>query len=363
MEFKNLSELLVVPVQNIVKVTTEADVISLLNERDNSGQHIVYRPFGGRHSWAPSVTLASQTRATKTILLDTSELKDRKGPQMFQIGGEHYIRMGPGVTQDEMANAAALKGRALPMTGAVQQSIRVGGFLAAGCHGTGDSPPVSEYVVAIRIVLQNRGLVGHGLFGPVIFTYLNNLPDNITGNAPVINNFQLLGWKPSASYAEASIMDFVRVHFGCLGIVTEYIIATVTQFYVNAADEVVPLERVLPRPDVQSSAFADMFTKYDYLELFYHPFNKMVHDLPVSGDIMLKHAVKFKGKPIFSCRRMTDPLDFRKLPLRNLSSDLSMKAVVPIFNASDLNPEVLEVTLAILKANILQSNGSMPLFS
>jgi FAD/FMN-containing dehydrogenase len=68
------------------------------------------------------------------LVMDTSKLKNNK-MEIVQIGDDKCLRMGPGETQGSMAEFAVEHGQCFPVTGALQTSIRVGGFLASGCHG------------------------------------------------------------------------------------------------------------------------------------------------------------------------------------------------------------------------------------
>eukprot|EP01038_Epipyxis_sp_PR26KG_P007207 gene7207-9835_t len=356
--FQNLSVTINFPIKDIYMPCSEDDVIQILLD-PRYQNNAVFRPHGGKHSWAPSVTSQfSVNTDTPVIMIDTAHMQEHKEGLVF-VNGKSCLAIGPGFTQGQMAKLAAQNDRCLPVTGALQESIRVGGFLASGCHGTGDYPPVSEFVQALRIVAINENYE----VKPFIFTDDQNFNLELANGATVISSLdQLFNGSAPVTYAGKSLMDVVRVHFGTLGIVTQIFIETAEQFYVNAVDEVVALEKVIPPPNEENDSFVRNYLlkkdendqiENDYLELFYSPFNVNHHIWNKKEDrrIWLKRAKK-TVTPRRSCcdssccsnNSRSDPLGFHKNPLNNwlndhiqLSSDDIESALLEL---NDRNPPV-----------------------
>lgn len=138
--FVNLAKTITVKVDNKCEPTNELEVIKIIKDYKD----YLIRPYGGTHSWAPSVVSNYDANVNNNnhhpykpiLVMDTStgKLKNFK-MEIVQIGNDKCLRMGPGETQGSMAEFAAQHGQCFPVTGALQTSIRVGGFLASGCHG------------------------------------------------------------------------------------------------------------------------------------------------------------------------------------------------------------------------------------
>ena len=319
-KFQNLSKTLDIPIQSLFVPRNENDVRQIIatNLTQNS-KNCIFRPYGGRHSWAPAVVSENDS---KVVLLDTSQMKEPLKYVTVPTNDTtlHLLRMGPGVEPGQMAALAARNSRCLPETGALQLSIRIGGFLAAGCHGTGkDLPPVSEFVRALRMVVVNSTWFPNTPqnVGVVIFTDIPTLPVDLLAGALLIDRSHL-GLDQSVN-----IMDYVRVHFGALGIVTEIFLDTVPNFFVDAYDEVLPLETVIPRPEQKDNSFmTDFYNTNTYLELFYSPFNELDQEhLPIPGRIWVKRANPIK-KCCMSCYQCkVDILGFHENPFNNWLND------------------------------------------
>eukprot|EP01038_Epipyxis_sp_PR26KG_P014948 gene14948-20108_t len=330
-KFQNLAMTIEFPINDIYMPVNEEDVVQILHKLRNE-RYAVFRPYGGKHSWAPSVT-SSFSAERLVIMIDTAHMQSHE-KRLVAVNGKSCIAIGPGFTQGQMAKLAAENGRCLPVTGALQESIRVGGFLASGCHGTGNYPPVSEFVQALRIVCFDK----NNDVKVLLFTEDENFPVNLRKNATLISSLdQLFEGRTPPTYAGKSLMDVVRVHFGTLGIVTQIFIETEEQFYVDAKDEVVTLERVIPKPSDEDDSFVVNYLmkkdnnnlfENDYLELFYSPFNINRHIWNSNDNkrIWLKRAKRTTIVPTGCCRanacyKKSDPLGFHKNPLNNWLND------------------------------------------
>lgn len=127
-------------------------------------------------------------------------------------------------------------------------------------------------MVALRIIVNNSNITGVDGPSPVIFSQypftekslLRNGPD--TKSSKVISSFDDLKWQPPPPFDQNKydLIDFARVHFGSLGIVTEIFIKTQENFFVEGTDEIVPLESIIPKPKVKSSNLQKVFNEYDY---------------------------------------------------------------------------------------------------
>jgi hypothetical protein len=180
-------------------------------------------------------------------------------------------------------------------------------------------------VVALRIIVNNFNITGVDGPSPVIFSQYPFTDESLLRNGPntksskVISSFADLKWQPPPPFDQNKydLIDFARVHFGSLGIVTEIFIKTLENFFVEGTDEIVPLESIIPKPKVKSSNLQKVFNEYDYLEFFYHPFNKLscINGQLLPGDMWLKKAKVLDASiPALPLKKI-DPLDFTKEPL------------------------------------------------
>ena len=149
--------------------------------------------------------------------------------------------------------------------------------------GTGNHTPLSDFVVVLRIIVNNSNITGVDGPFPVIFSQHPLTDTSILRNGPntqpskFISSFTDLKWQPPLPFDQNKydVMDFARVHFGSLGIVTEIFIKTQENFFVEATDEILPLESIIPKPNVKSSKLQKVLNEYNFLEFFYNPFNKL----------------------------------------------------------------------------------------
>ena len=263
----------------------------------------LFRPFGGMHSWAPSVLHRSDKNA---IMIDMSLLvveSSKSDIMLRQSDGrsQTLVRVGPALTQGQLAETVNKKfNLCVHPTGAVKDSILISGFLPSGCHGTGVTwPPVSDIVMGVLMIVVlnkddplvikgsqaafsstcDRVAMRIGFFSEQVpldklqavgseydfktFPIIQSLEQLLTREA-IQQIVITLGYTPD-------LMDFVRVNFGTLGIVTQFWLACENPFQVLATDEICPMNEVIPRQ--QPTVFADLLNKNDYLELFYAPFN------------------------------------------------------------------------------------------
>lgn len=257
--YNNLAESDKRNAKKIIAVTTEEELIEQLNNELKANPKAIFRPFGGKHSWSPSVLSNDEP---DVILIDTSQLGSKRNDFVpIQLEQNYFlIPAPPSFTQEDLVNYASTRTPALSVhpTGAVKTSIHIGGFLNSGCHGSGyNLPPVSENVLAVRIII-----IRDHIAIPVLFTDPNIRSRLSFETIEVIDDYK--------SEFKANLMDYVRVNFGTLGIVTEFWIKCELQFNVNATDE------VLLMSDVINDKFAENYLyPKDHLELFYAPFNQL----------------------------------------------------------------------------------------
>lgn len=90
--------------------------------------------------------------------------------------------------------------------------------------GTGNHTPLSDFVVALRIIVNNSNITGVDGPFPVIFSQHPLTDTSILRNGPntqpskVISSFTDLKWQPPPPFDQNKydVMDFARVHFGSL---------------------------------------------------------------------------------------------------------------------------------------------------
>lgn len=294
---------------------TEEELIQQLKHHLKQDQKVIFRPFGGKHSWAPTVLSESDP---PVVLINTSHLGAAKQDfipiklESKESINSYLIPCPPSFTQQDLANYAKSRNPALSVcpTGAVGQSIRLGGFLNSGCHGASVKlPPVSDLVMAVKIITISNTVQ------PLLFVDTKQLTgeqisqiQQISSDIRIIQSLDDFLSVDSTfkeycaeNFPDATLMDFVRVNFGNLGIVTEFWIRSELQFMVDAVDALYPVNEVI------NDKFVDNFiNKQDHLELFYTPFNSLSRKVslkhfpylyvPELGQIQVKYANRVSGE-------------------------------------------------------------------
>src|SRR5581483_4002210 len=313
-------------IEGYYKVETEAEVIALL-QRENKAD-VVFRAAAGRHSWSPTVLDPTDKNV---FLVDASSLGTKREDFIpISLNHNHYlIPAPPSFTQRELCDYANSLRPQLSVcsSGAVADSIRIGGFLGSSCcHGSGlKVAPASDCVKAIRMVMLNPNsrifqdsdekaddstiVVALFISDEIAKLSPSQLQRIATGKdgtkARIISSLD--GFKQidpefkkicDEFFPQATLIDFARGNFGTLGIITELWIHCEPRFNVRAVDEVIPMEELLQHPSSESDTrfVNEYLLGKDYLELFYTPFNQMENDLPVIGKMQVKSAVRCNSR-------------------------------------------------------------------
>jgi hypothetical protein len=145
------------------------------------------------------------------------------------------VRLESGATVAEVDAALQAAGLVIP-TNVVLSSVRYGGLVATGCHGSGlHQPPLSDFVVAMEVV-DGRGRV-------------RTLSDETIG--------------PEA-------MDAARLGFGLFGIIHSLTLRAEPIFNVHHVDRTrAPMDETL-------RDLKQLVTTHDYCDLYWFPFSPAV---------------------------------------------------------------------------------------
>ncbi len=177
---------------------------------------------------------------TFSALVPTDDfLVDVRRMRRVQVEAHHAdgprVRLESGASVAEVDAALAAEGLVIP-TNVVLSSVRYGGVLATGCHGSGlHQPPLSDFIIAMEVV-DGRGRV-------------RTLSDDAIG--------------PEA-------MDAARVAFGLFGIIHSVTMRVEPMFNVHHVDR--------PRADMDDTLrdLKRIVTTHDYCDLYWMPFSRGV---------------------------------------------------------------------------------------
>lgn len=210
--------------ERICEPQTRAELIAIVREARARRRKI--RVCGESHSFAGFVP-------TDEILVDIGRLRKVLVERNSPFGP--VVTMEAGATVAEVDAALLAEGLVIP-TNVVLTSVRYGGLIAMGCHGSGyRQPPLSDFVVAMEVV--------DGL-GEV-----RTFSDSTIG--------------PEA-------MDAVRLGLGLFGIIHTITMRAVPIFNVHHVDDV--------RSDMHKTLrdIRRIVTENDYCDLYWFPFSKHV---------------------------------------------------------------------------------------
>ncbi len=201
------------------------DVVTIVNQAKTEGKKI--RVAGSGHSWSPLVPINQYivvVEKMNTVQTGTD------------ANGNPTVTVQPGATMGDVAKATMAANIAFPTNG-VLPDIQEGGFVAAGCHGTGwQQPTIPDLVTSMDVVLAS-------------------------------------GEKRTFSVETdgEDVMNKVRVHLGALGVVTSMTFTIQEMFWVHNIDETKLMTDVVDRND--PSKLKQLVADNEYVELFWFPFN------------------------------------------------------------------------------------------
>ena len=191
------------------------ELIDIVQLARTEGRRI--RVVATGHSWtplSPTGDFLVNVRGLDHVSVDRSD-PDRP-----------LVVVGPGATVDQVDRALAAHGLALP-SNVVLTSVRWGGLVATGSHGSGiGEPTLSDYVQALEVV---------------------------TGTGE-LRRFD-------ASRDPADVMNAARVHLGLFGILTSITLRVQPAFRVRMRDRVMATDEVLEQLEalVLGHAYCDLF--------------------------------------------------------------------------------------------------------
>lgn len=197
------------------------DLVEIVHVAREQGKKI--RVCGESHSFSALVP-------TDDFLVDVRHLRRVQVERHHPDGPR--VRMESGATVAEVDMALQTAGLVIP-TNVVLSSVRYGGLIATGCHGSGlHQPPLSDFVLAMEVV-DGRGQV-------------RTLSDETIGS---------------------EAMDAARLGFGLFGIIHSITMRVEPIFNVHHVDET--------RASVDDTLhnLKQIVTTHDYCDLYWFPFS------------------------------------------------------------------------------------------
>lgn len=199
---------------------SRADLVAIVHAARQQGRRI--RVCGEGHTFSalvPTNDFLVDVRALRRVDLD---LDHPEGPR---------VRVESGASVAEVDAALQAVGLVIP-TNVVLSSVRYGGLIATGCHGSGlNQPPLSDFVVAMEVV-DGRGEI-------------RTLSDETIG---------------------AEAMDAARLGFGLFGIIHSITLRAEPIFNVHHIDRT--------RADLGATLrdLKQIVLSHDYCDLYWFPF-------------------------------------------------------------------------------------------
>jgi FAD/FMN-containing dehydrogenase len=235
----NWSRTVIFTPQDPAKPKSRDELIALLKRNDVKR----VRPMGSGHSWNHAI-------ATDSVSVDTTNIPFKTDSKTVLVNGQEVleITVAPGMPQGEFVQLAASLGAPVPTHGPALD-ITMGGFVSNGCHGTGsEQPTIVELVYALELIdAQGRLLRFSADTGP---TELN-----------------ALGLTPT------ELMNVVRVSLGLLGVLVSITFRIPkSQNNVLVSHLFVPIDQVFDAS--QPELLAQYLRDYDYVEVFWFPYNQ-----------------------------------------------------------------------------------------
>ena len=203
------------------------------------------RAVGQGHSF-------SNITATDGYMLYTDHLnKVTLGPELSEAkyGRCHYtVRAGPGATVQEIDTLLEKHGLVIG-SNILLTSVRIGGIVATGSHGTGSEySTISDRVYEISIV-------------------------DADGTVRVYNEEQV----------DDEIMSAARVNLGLLGITTEIVLRVEVAGLVETTSQLMPVKSVF-----DADCLRNYLNNFSWLEFYWFPF---------SDQVLVKHSNR-SSKPV-----------------------------------------------------------------
>jgi FAD/FMN-containing dehydrogenase len=262
----NTSETLTAYPEKLLKVSSVAELISAVQMAVDSKKKV--RVTGGHHSWYPLV-MSDQAPDGKTlpgsdyVMIDVSKMTGIT--KESDSRGGFLVHVEPGATMGDLEkatmgdwpdNPAPDPLVALTTNGVIPTELQLGGFISAGCHGTGwEQPTVPDLVEAIDVVVVDQA----GTASLATFTT-----------------------------ADTKEMSALRVHLGSIGAIARITLKAVALYSIHGVDDV---SQAMPDVVSRSPSSSDHPLKTlvegnDYIELFWFPFNtSKVQDLRMVPDM------------------------------------------------------------------------------
>lgn len=202
---------------------TLADLVEIVAEARASKRRV--RVAASGHSW-PALS-ATNDLLVITHHLDkvTVDARDASAPLLIAEAG---------ATNQQINDVLQQHGLALPFN-VVLESVRIGGLVATGSHGSGwETPTLSDLVEAIEIVDAAGNLVCY-----------------------------------SAASHGPEVMKAARLNLGLFGIIYRVHLRVVPNYCVHQADRSVPIE-------VMRREIAELAPRHEAVDIYYWPYQKEV---------------------------------------------------------------------------------------
>lgn len=203
---------------------TREDLVEVVRTARAQGRKI--RVCGESHTFSGLVP-------TEDFMVDVREMRRVRVEREHPEGPRVCVESGATVAEVDAALQA--EGLVIP-TNVVLSSVRYGGLIASGCHGSGQrQPPLSDFVLAMEVV-DGRGSV-------------RTLSDAAIG---------------------AEAMDAARLGFGLFGIINNITLRAEPMFNVHHVD------RTRADMDATLRDLPTIVNSHDYCDLYWFPFGRGV---------------------------------------------------------------------------------------
>lgn len=198
---------------------TVEDLVGIVNFAREAGKRV--RATGSGHSWSALVPTDDVLVYTRRLNRVTMDLSDESQPRVV---------IESGATVREVNDVLERHGYALPFN-VVLESVRFGGLIATGSHGSGwNHRTLSDLVHSVELVTSSGQLR-----------------------------------KFEAGVDSDEVMNAVRLDLGMFGLVHRLTLDVQPTWNVRAVDRRAPIEPTL-------DGLAELVTSHDNLDLFWWPF-------------------------------------------------------------------------------------------
>ena len=197
------------------------DLISIVKQANAQTPKRKIRVVGSSHSWSP----LAQTDGYMVDLVNFHSISVDPASRLVTVGAGAEMAFVEAALKDN--------GLAIPAN-AVTLMPRIGGLVAAGCHGSGyNFSIISDYVQSVSMVLAS---------GETHTFAAEELGD------------------------DSDLMNAVRLNLGTFGIMYEIVLKAVPTFKVHCVDSTPDMTQTI-------DTIQDLVTKNDYVEIFWFPFH------------------------------------------------------------------------------------------